>query len=91
MSAERMDMIRNRINEALSPESVEVIDESHKHVGHEGAKSGGGHFIVNIISDAFEGKNLVERHRMVYEAMGDAMQKEIHALSISARTPDEAA
>lgn len=91
MSSERMDMIRSRINDALSPDSVEVIDESHKHVGHEGAKGGGGHFIVNIVASAFEGKNLVERHRMVYEAMGDAMQKEIHALSISARTPDEAA
>ena len=82
-------MIRSRLNDALNPVSVEVIDESHKHAGHEGAKSGGGHFIVNIVADSFRDKSLIQRHRMVYDALGDAMKTEIHALSINARTPDE--
>ena len=52
-------------------------------------RSGGGHFVVNIVSNAFEGKNSIERHRMIYQALGDAMKSEIHALSINARTEKE--
>ena len=74
---------------AFSPSQLEVIDESHKHAGHAGARSGGGHFVVNIVSNAFEGKNSIERHRMIYQALGDAMKSEIHALSINARTEKE--
>ena len=86
---ERTDMIRERLTEVLSPESLEVVDRSHEHAGHEGAKGGGGHFDVNIVADAFAGMNSVARHRAVYEALGDAMRAEIHDLSIKAYTPDE--
>jgi BolA protein len=82
-------MIKTRLTESLSPESLEVIDRSHEHAGHEGAKDGGGHFDVFIVSQAFEGMNSVARHRAVYDAIGDAMGGEIHALSIRAYTPDE--
>ncbi|MGB5718719.1 MAG: BolA family protein [Gammaproteobacteria bacterium] len=66
-----------------------MIDESARHAGHAGAASGGGHFIVNIVSPAFEDKTLIQRHRLVYDAVGDIMHSEIHALSIQARTPQE--
>lgn len=74
---------------ALSPESVQIVDESSKHAGHEGARSGGGHYHVIIVSRQFSGKPVMARHRMVYAALADLMQKEIHALSIKACTPDE--
>ncbi len=86
----RIAMIHERITEALKPTVLEVEDESHKHVGHPGAQAGGGHFNVLVVSAAFEGVPLIKRHRMVYDAMGDAMESEIHALSIKAKTPDEA-
>lgn len=85
----RVEMIREKLTAAFSPTELDIIDESHKHAGHEGAKGGGGHFVAYIVSDAFAGKTLLERHRMVYEAMGDAMKTEIHALSIKAHTPQE--
>lgn len=89
MSAQsRTEMIRERLTKAFSPQELEIVDESHKHIGHAGAR-GGGHFAVTIVADAFRDKNLVQRHRMVYEALGDAMQGEIHALSIKAYSPDE--
>lgn len=88
-ATDRLVMIRQRLTEALAPKELEITDESHKHVGHEGAKSGGGHFTVRIVSDDFEGKRLLERHRMVYQALGAAMQSDIHALSIQALAPDE--
>lgn len=87
--SERIDMIRERLTEALSPEQLDIIDESHKHAGHPGARSGGGHFVVTIVSKVFEGENPLKRHRMVYDALGDAMTSEIHALSIKAYSPDE--
>ncbi len=89
MSEDRSAMIRTRLVEALNPEMLEIIDESAKHAGHAGAASGGGHFIVQIVSTAFEGKNLIQRHRMVYDAVDDIMHTEIHALSIQAKAPDE--
>lgn len=61
---------------------VELTDESWKHAGHAGARSGGGHFFVVVRSRAFEGKNLLARQRMVYDALGDLMNREIHALSM---------
>jgi len=86
---DRPAMIRERL-QALEPVSIEVVDDSARHAGHEGAKSGGGHYNVQIVSPQFEGKSLIERHRLVYDAIGDMMQKEIHALSIRALTPGEA-
>jgi BolA protein len=85
----RIEMIEEKLNAALSPESLDVVDRSHEHAGHEGARGGGGHFDVIIVAAAFEGMNTVQRHRAVYEALGDAMKSEIHALSIRAYTPEE--
>jgi BolA protein len=73
----------------LSPDSVELIDDSHKHEGHEGAGRGGGHFQLIIVSPMFEGKSSQARHRMVHAALGEMLEREIHALSIKAYTPDE--
>lgn len=89
MSAERIEMIRERLTNALQPAELEIIDESAKHAGHAGAASGGGHFIVNITAAAFNDKPLIQRHRLVYDAVDDMMQREIHALSIQAKTPEE--
>ena len=74
---------------ALQPVSLEIIDESHKHAGHAGARDGGGHYVLNIVSAQFVGKNTVARHRMIYSALGDLMKREIHALTLQARAPDE--
>lgn len=86
---DRVAMIRSRLEEALAPEDLEIEDVSHEHAGHEGAKSGGGHFNVMVVSNRFAGLSLLKRHRMVYDALGDAMRQEIHALSIRAYTPEE--
>lgn len=91
MSEARVEMIRERLTAALAPSSIDIEDDSARHAGHPGARSGGGHFNVTVVSDAFRDKSLIERHRMVYAAMGEAMQTEIHALSIKALTPDEVA
>jgi BolA family transcriptional regulator, general stress-responsive regulator len=88
--SERIDMIRAKLNNAFAPEQLDIVDESHLHAGHPGARSGGGHFVATIVSESFAGKAMLARHRMVYEALGDAMQTEIHALSIKALTPAEA-
>ena len=86
---DRVAMIRERLTAALAPHSIDVQDDSAAHAGHAGARSGGGHFQVTIVSAAFAGKSLVERHRMVYDALGAAMRDEIHALVIRAVAPDE--
>ena len=74
---------------ALSPSVLELQDESAQHDGHAGARpSGGSHWQLTIVSEAFRGRNPVARHRMVYEALGDLMERDIHALRIDARAPD---
>jgi BolA protein len=73
----------------LDPTILEIIDESHKHAGHAGARDGGGHYVLNIVSAQFAGNNTVARHRMIYSALGGLMKREIHALTIQARTPEE--
>lgn len=88
MPAGRAEMIRDRLA-VLAPEQLEILDESHKHAGHAGARSGGGHFNLTIVSNVFNGKGLLQRHRMVYDALGSAMQTDIHALTIKALTPEE--
>ena len=90
MPAERTAIIKAKLEQALSPTQVEVIDQSAAHAGHAGAASGAGHFQVTIVSDKFSGQSAVQRHQMVYAALGDLMQSEIHALSIKALTPEEA-
>ena len=87
--AERVTLIENRLREAFAPLKIEVRDDSRQHAGHAGAKSGGGHFAVTIVSPRFQGKTAVQRHQMIYQSLGDLMKKEIHALSIQALTPDE--
>ena len=80
MSAERVEQIRQRLEGALDPESLDVDDDSHKHAGHEGAKGGLGHFSVSIVSSHFNGMDMLARHRAIYAALGDMMQTDIHAL-----------
>ena len=89
MTADRVTLIRERLTAALAPEHIEIVDESAQHAGHAGARSGGGHFAVTLVSSAFDGKGPLERHRMVYAALGDLMQREIHALSIKAYASHE--
>lgn len=85
----RVEMIRARLTEALTPESLDIEDESHRHAGHAGARDGRGHFRVRIVSTAFSGKSALARHRAVYAALGELMQSDIHALAIDARAPGE--
>lgn len=81
--------MRDRLTSALAPSGLEILDESHRHVGHAGARDGRGHFQLNIVSDAFAGKGSLARHRLIYAALGDLMQTDIHALGINAQTPTE--
>ena len=86
----RVEIIKQRINESLSPERLEIVDDSQAHAGHAGAReSGGGLFSVLIVSQLFDGRNLVQRHQLVYQSLGELMQNEIHALRINALTPEE--
>lgn len=81
--------MEQRLHQALAPDSIEIMDESGKHVGHEGAKGGGGHYELVIVSPRFSGQSTVARHRMIYAALGDMMTREIHALAIRAFAPNE--
>jgi BolA protein len=80
--------LRQKLEEALKPELIEIIDHSAAHAGHAGNK-GGGHYNVTIVAEQFEGKSLVQRHQLIYKALGDMMKNEIHALGINALTPSE--
>lgn len=84
-----IDRIRARLTQALAPLAIEIDDESAAHAGHAGARSGGGHYRARIVSDAFAGLTRVARHRLVYDALNDLMQREIHALALTLVTPDE--
>ena len=81
----------SRLNSALSPTQIELIDDSEQHRGHGGYNPAGeSHFSLRIESPAFTGKSRVERQRMIYAALGDLMQARVHALSIRANAPGEA-
>jgi BolA protein len=82
------ELIRDRLS-ALAPESISIEDESAQHAGHEGARGGGGHYRLVLVSARFAGQPLQARHRMVYDALGPLMRNEIHALTIQAYAPDE--
>ena len=71
------------------PEKIEIFDETSKHIGHKEAKNGGGHFILTIVSRDFYEKSIMDRHRMIYAALGEMLGRDIHALSIKAYTPEE--
>ena len=85
----RVETIQALLQAAFEPESLDVEDEGHLHVGHEGAKGGLGHFRVTIVSRHFNGKRMLARHRAIYDALGDLMQTDIHALAIDAVASDE--
>ena len=89
MTAERVALIRERLQQALAPTAVDVVDESHLHVGHPGARDGRGHFRVRVVSPVFHGLPRLARHRRVYAAMGDLMASDIHALTIEAFSENE--
>ncbi len=87
--SDRIARIEERLRAALAPDSLDIIDDSLAHAGHAGARDGG-HFTVRIVSAAFVGKTLIQRHRLVYAALADLMHGDIHALSINkAQSPDE--
>ena len=86
----RPERIRQLLAERLSVQQLEVIDDSHLHAGHAGARDGRGHFRVRIVAKDFEGLRPIQRHQLVYRSLGDMMQTDIHALSIAAFTPAEA-
>jgi BolA protein len=86
---ERRARIESRLRERLAALHVAVVDESAQHAGHAGAAGGGGHFRAVIVAAAFEGKSLVERQRLVYGALAEMMQGEIHALAMQTLTPEQ--
>jgi BolA protein len=89
VSQDRPDRIRQELETQFAPTELLVKDQSHLHAGHAGAKDGKGHFDVTIVSATFDGKNRVQRHQMIYDALRDLLQTDIHALSIKAFTPSE--
>ena len=89
MSADRAVLIRQCLEQEFEPTELLIKDQSHLHAGHAGAEDGKGHFDVTIVSSAFEGQNRIQRHRMVYDALTQLLQTDIHALRIKAFTPSE--
>ena len=88
--SERVEKIRQVLQELLAPSLLDIYDDSHSHAGHRGASErGGGHFFVTIVADAFVGKTAVRRHQLVYASLGELMQTDIHALGLKAFTPEE--
>ena len=87
--SDRVAEIESRLRAAFDPDEILIKDQSHLHAGHAGARDGKGHFAVRIVSNAFEGRNRVSRHRMIYDALGGLMQTDIHALSIDAIAPSD--
>jgi len=89
MNERRVELIREKLLDALEPELLEIEDESHLHAGHAGARDGRGHFRVTLVSEAFTSLPRIRRHRLVYEAVGNLMETDIHALTIQAYAPGE--
>lgn len=85
----RVEALRECLQRALQPTALDVVDESHLHAGHAGARDGRGHFRVRVVSQQFAGQRPLARHRLVYAAVGELMTTDIHALSIQALTPEE--
>lgn len=83
-----IERLRSRLTQTLKPLRLDIEDDSHRHAGHAGAAKGG-HYRVFIVAEAFAGRSLIARHRMVYEAVSENLRREVHALSIVARAPDE--
>lgn len=89
MTAARVALIRDKLEASFQPAELEIVDDSWRHAGHAGARDGRGHFHVRIVSEQFSGKKTVERHRMIYAALGSLMQTDIHALGVIAVAPDD--
>lgn len=89
LNPERITRMRERLTKALAPTVLNITDDSHRHAGHAGAQGGQGHFTVEVVSAVFAGMPPLARHRLVYAALGDMMQTDIHALAIRACTVDE--
>lgn len=86
----KADIIRERLESGLAPLSLKIFDESGHHAGHSGAPAGGdSHFQLEIVSEKFAGLSRVARHRLIYQALGDAFDQGLHALRIDARAPGE--
>ena len=90
VAGSRSERIVAELQRALHTDQVELIDDSHLHAGHAGARDGRGHFRVRVISADFAGLRTLQRHQLVYRSLGELMQTDIHALSITALTPEEA-
>ena len=86
---DRVNLIKQKLAAAIEVTHIEIVDDSSKHAGHAGARDGGGHFNLTIVSSEFKDKSLIQRHRIVYAAVDELMNTEIHALSINAQTPEE--
>ena len=86
---ERQQRVERVLQDGFAPEHLKIEDQSHLHAGHAGAKGGGSHYRLTIVSEHFAGRSRLERHRLLYDALGSLMQVEIHALAIRAFTPDE--
>jgi BolA protein len=86
------DEIRNKLKQAFAPEALEVVNDSHRHAGHAGSPgTGESHFTIKVVSQSFEGKSRLERHRMVNQVLAEELAGKIHALALSALTPAERA
>ncbi|HKQ96699.1 MAG TPA: BolA family protein [Candidatus Polarisedimenticolia bacterium] len=83
------ETIAERLRRGLAPTHLAIDDDSARHAGHAGAASGGGHFRVLVVAGVFEGRGRVERHRMVYDLLGDLMPATIHALQLRTLAPSE--
>lgn len=88
VTASRVERIRTLVQDSLHPVRLEIRDDSAAHAGHAGG-GGRGHFYVRIVSEVFSGKSLVERHRLVHDALAALLETDIHALALSTKTPDE--
>jgi len=85
---ERIDRIRELLEQRFEPTELQLEDQSHLHAGHAGAREGKGHYKVVIAAEAFRGKPVLQQHRLIYAALGDMMDTDIHALIIEASTPE---
>ena len=83
-----MAQLRSTLEQAFAPTTLEILDDSAAHAGHEGSRSGG-HYRVTVVAAAFRGRSRLERHRLVYAAVAPLFQGAVHALNVVARTPDE--
>jgi len=86
-----INFMQTLLTESFQPTQLEIIDESHKHIGHAGAANGQGHFWIKIVSDMFNNVPLVQRHRLIYDTLSQVMNSRVHALRINAKSPKEIA